>query len=122
MTSFVVDASAFDFTSPLLDSADAVFAPDLIDLEVANVLRTSILRGERTSSEATTVFTEWIANPVQRTAHGPTLELVWSLRHTITPYDAAYVALAMQLEIALLTADRRLAAAAAAYCDVIIIE
>ncbi len=34
------------------------------------------------------------------------------LRHTITSYDAAYVALAEQLAVPLVTADRRLADAA----------
>lgn len=122
MTAFVIDASAFDLTNPSIAAEDAMVAPEFIDLEVANILRKSILRGVLNSATATSVFAEWIRNDVHRVGHGPSLELVWSLRHTITPYDAAYVALAMQLEIPLLTADRRLAAAAAAYCDVIIIE
>jgi predicted nucleic acid-binding protein len=43
---------------------------------------------------------------------------VWVLRHNITPYDALYVALAEELELPLITADRRLARAAAEFCDV----
>ena len=38
-----------------------------------------------------------MANDVVRVSHAPYLETVWALRHNITPYDAAYVALAMQL-------------------------
>jgi predicted nucleic acid-binding protein len=34
---------------------------------------------------------------------------MWSLRHNITAYDAAYVALAESLDVPLLTRDRRLA-------------
>jgi len=36
---------------------------------------------------------------------------VWELRHHVTAYDAAYVALAEELKAPLLTRDRRLAAA-----------
>jgi predicted nucleic acid-binding protein len=44
---------------------------------------------------------------------------VWRLRHNISPYDAAYVALAEHLGALLLTADRRLAKAAAGIIEVI---
>lgn len=115
MSGFVIDASAYDKpveTGPL-------FAPELIDLEVAALLRKSVLRGALDPAEATARFTGWIGNGVHRLSHGPYLETVWALRHTITAYDASYVALAMQLGIPLMTADRRLAAAAGAYCEVV---
>lgn len=116
MTSYVVDASAYQAAG--MDHADTRTAPELIDLEVANLLRKSVLRGDRSPAEATTAFTEWIENAVQRVPLAAYLPTIWSLRHSITPYDAAYVALAMRLELPLLTADRRLAAAASAYCEV----
>ncbi len=34
---------------------------------------------------------------------------MWALRHNLTAYDAAYVALAESLDLPLLTRDRRLA-------------
>jgi predicted nucleic acid-binding protein len=40
------------------------------------------------------------------------------MRHTLTAYEAAYVALAEALEAPLLTRDRRLAAAATGYVRV----
>lgn len=40
------------------------------------------------------------------------LREVWTLRHRISPYDAAYVALAARHECALVTFDKRLARAA----------
>ena len=39
----------------------------------------------------------------------PLAQRVWSLRDVLTPYDAAYVALAEALDAPLLTADRSLA-------------
>jgi predicted nucleic acid-binding protein len=38
------------------------------------------------------------------------LSRIWPLRHNLTAYDAAYVALAETLEVTLVTCDTRLAA------------
>ena len=43
-----------------------------------------------------------------RTAHRPLLPRVWELRDAITVYDAAYVALAEQFDVPLLTCDAKL--------------
>jgi predicted nucleic acid-binding protein len=54
-----------------------------------------------------------------RYAHtGPIVDLAWGLRHTITFYDALYVALATVLEVPLLTADVRLSKAPGLSCAV----
>jgi predicted nucleic acid-binding protein len=119
MKAFVIDASAVGTGSPLITEADALFAPELIDLEVANLLRKSVLRYEKDAAEASRILAAWAENDVVRFSHVPYLDTVWSLRHNITSYDAAYVALAMHLGAVLLTADRRLATAAMPYCEVI---
>lgn len=46
---------------------------------------------------------------------------IWRLRHNISPYDGAYVALAALLQVPLLTGDQRLAKAAAGMVDVVLI-
>jgi len=119
MTSYVVDASAIGAGSSLIDAADALFAPEIIDLEVASLLRKTVLRGLRRADEAEAVLAAWASNEVVRFPHAPYLSTIWSLRENITPYDASYVALTMHLESTLLTADRRLAAAARQYCEVV---
>ena len=43
---------------------------------------------------------------------------VWELRASLTPFDAAYVALAEALDAPLLTADRRLSRAPEIHCAV----
>jgi predicted nucleic acid-binding protein len=47
---------------------------------------------------------------------------IWELRDNLTPYDAAYVALAERLRRALLTCDAKLAAAPGIKCGVDLIS
>ena len=122
MKGLVVDASAAVNGSPVLGEAAALFAPEVIDLELANVLRKAVIRNHRGATEAGEQLTRWASNRIKRFPHAPLLATIWALRHNITPYDASYVALAMELDVPLLTADRKLGAAAASYCDVVLIE
>jgi predicted nucleic acid-binding protein len=56
--------------------------------------------------------------PLERVAHAPLLSRCWELRDNLTPYDAAYVALAEAIAAPLVTADRGLAQTAGAHCEV----
>ncbi|MGH9205136.1 MAG: type II toxin-antitoxin system VapC family toxin, partial [Acidimicrobiales bacterium] len=47
--------------------------------------------------------------PLVRYAHAHLVSRVWSLRESLTAYDAVYIALAEALEAPLLTTDRKLA-------------
>ena len=47
--------------------------------------------------------------PIVRVPHRPLIERIWELRHTITAYDASYVALAELLDVPLVTCDAKLA-------------
>jgi hypothetical protein len=46
---------------------------------------------------------------------------IWQLRHAVTAYDAAYVALAETLGVPTLTADARLAQVPGIRCDIEVI-
>ena len=46
--------------------------------------------------------------PMQRYPVLALLGRIWDLREALTPYDAAYVALAEALDVALVTTDARL--------------
>jgi predicted nucleic acid-binding protein len=48
---------------------------------------------------------------LQRHPHTILLPRIWELRHNLTAYDAAYIALAEALDAPLLTRDTRLAGA-----------
>lgn len=89
-------------------------APEIIDLEVLSVWRRT-LTDERRAALALADLDEM---PLRRAPHLPLLSRCWELRHNLTPYDAAYVALAEVLEAPLLTADRRLARASGRRCEV----
>lgn len=58
------------------------------------------------------VATELLTSlPVERFSHALLRDRIWTLRHDLTAYDAAYVALAEALGAPLWTRDRKLMAA-----------
>jgi predicted nucleic acid-binding protein len=93
-------------------------APELLDLEVASVLRRQARRGEIGSRRVAMALDDLAALPVQRAPHRPLIGRCWQLRDNVTIYDAAYVALAEALGATLLTGDRRLAGAAGPRCRI----
>lgn len=56
--------------------------------------------------------------PIVRLPHGPLLERCWELKHNLSSYDAAYVALAEMYGTTLLTSDQRLTRSPGIRCDV----
>lgn len=60
--------------------------------------------------------------PLRRSPHALLLPRCWELREHVTPYDAAYVALAEALEATLLTGDRRLARATGPTCTIEVLQ
>lgn len=93
-------------------------APDLIDLEVASVWRRALRAGQLPERRARQALADLAAAPLARAPHGPLMARIWELRDNLTPYDAAYVALAEMLDTALVTADKRLAQAPQIACEV----
>jgi len=87
-------------------------APHLIDLEVAQVIRSYSANGEIDSERGRAALADLAEFPLRRYPHDFLLPRIWDLRRNLTAYDAAYVALAEALETPLLTRDKRLAAAA----------
>ncbi len=95
---------------------DQLFAPELIDLEVASVWRRATRAGLLSEQRARQALADLAELPLARAPHGPLMGRIWELRKNLTPYDAAYVALAEALEVPLLTADQRLAQAPGIEC------
>ncbi len=98
-------------TGTLLDGRDTLHAPHLLDVEVAQVLRRFVMRGELYESRAREAIDTLRQFPLMRYPHEALLGRIWALRENLTAYDAAYVALAEGLRSPLVTRDRRLAAA-----------
>jgi predicted nucleic acid-binding protein len=90
---------------------ESLNAPHLIDLEVAQVLRRWTRRGGLTRERGTQALEDFVDLPLVRFPHEFLLSRIWELRHNLTAYDAAYVALAEILRAPLLTRDAGVAAA-----------
>jgi predicted nucleic acid-binding protein len=93
-------------------------APQVIDLEVASAWRRLVAAGHLDERRAELALADLDAMRIERAPHKPLLARCWELRHNLTIYDAAYVALAELMEVPLLTGDERLADAPGARSDV----
>jgi predicted nucleic acid-binding protein len=97
---------------------ERLVAPHVIDLEVVSAWRRLLSAGHVDERRVTLALADLDALRLDRVAHGPLVARCWDLRHNLTVYDAAYVALAELLGADLLTADARLAAAPGIRCRV----
>ena len=90
----------------------SLHAPELLDLEVAQVLRRLVREGALSGSRAEAAIEDLLDLRITRYPHSVLLPRMWQLRHNLSAYDAAYVVLAEKLGATLLTRDARLASAA----------
>jgi len=92
----------------------AIHAPELLLVECANALTRRIRRGEATLVQARGAFNDLASLPFafrpDRTLAGHALTLAMQLGHAV--YDCLYLALALDLDGFVITADRRFKAAA----------
>jgi predicted nucleic acid-binding protein len=83
----------------------------LLDLEFVQVLRRLVRERTLTARRAEEAIDDLSAVRVTRYAPSLLLRRIWQLRSNLSAYDAAYVALAEELNAPLITRDRRIAAA-----------
>jgi predicted nucleic acid-binding protein len=93
-------------------------APELADLEVMSVLRRQLKAGTLADRRAALAVADLMELPLLRSAHRGLITRCWELRENVTPYDAAYIALAEVLDAPLLTGDRRLGTAPGPRCRI----
>jgi len=92
---------------------ESIHAPHLLDLEVAQVLRRLVREGTVSAQRADQALQDLLSLRVTRYPHFVFLPQIWRLRHNLSAYDAAYVALAEKLGAILVTRDAHLARASA---------
>jgi predicted nucleic acid-binding protein len=117
----VVDASVFIqvLTEPqksaelidLLQIQSAIAAPHVVDLEVMNGLRKHVFDKRMTVEQASAALDVFNDMEILRHATYPLNANIWRVRDNMTPYDAAYVILARQLNVPFLTRDQKLISA-----------
>ena len=95
--------------SRLANPRISLHSPELVDLEVLNVLRRLMRSGTVTTMRGAAAAERLGELDLRRHRHGPMLRRIWSWRANLTMYDAAYVTLAEILGGPLLTTDGRLA-------------
>jgi predicted nucleic acid-binding protein len=93
-------------------------APHLIDVEVVSAWRRLAGGGNMDERRANLAIEDLRSLRLDRVPHTPLIERCWQLRDNLTIYDAAYVAVAEAMKIALLTADGKLAAATGPKCRI----
>ena len=96
--------------------------PDLVDVEVVSVLRRRWLAKTMTARRFAAAVDDLGALPADRYPVLPFMPRAYELRANLSAYDASYVALAEQLDCALVTADRRLASAPGPRCLITVIR
>jgi predicted nucleic acid-binding protein len=118
----VVDASALleillrtDRADRLMERAfkgsEQIHAPQLLDIEITQVLRRLVRQKEITVARAGQALQDLADLLIERHEHQALIPRVWQLRDSLSAYDGAYVALAEALAAPLLTCDRKLAGA-----------
>ena len=131
MSGYVLDASVAvtALTAPgsaaagLLSGDDAAFqVPSIFDAEVLSALRGLVRGGKFDGAAAAELIPDLMVLPVDRWHMSPLLPRMWELRENLTPYDAAYVALAELTGAVLVTGDERIMASPGARCDIQIIK
>ena len=95
----------------VFSTGETLHAPHLLDLEVVQVLRRYSVAGDMSPQRAQEALRDLADLPLARYPHDLFLFRIWELRHNLTAYDAAYLALSEALAAPLVTCDARLASA-----------
>ena len=88
---------------------ESIHVPHLMDVEVLHALRRLVLQGNLTPQRSEEALEDLGNTRMTRYAHTAFTVRIWELKHNLTAYDAAYVALAESLAAPLVTLDARLA-------------
>ncbi|MDQ1287614.1 MAG: hypothetical protein QG622_1179, partial [Actinomycetota bacterium] len=93
-----------------LSGGDQLFAAAHLDAEVVSALRGLARKFPILLPTVPEALRHLAAFPIRRVPLAPLVDRMWQLRDNVTPYDAAYVALAEELGCPLITCDAKLAA------------
>lgn len=116
--SVIVDLVVFPETLTPPDPLEEWWAPTILDAEFVSVLLRQRRSGSLSGSDAQRCLDVFAALAIKRwQLDEPTRDRMLVLGHSLSAYDAAYVAVAEALDAPLLTRDARLARTAADYVE-----
>lgn len=116
----LVDASPTGLWAEAVLLSGQLAAPHLMPVEVANILRRSILAREISDQEGALAHASLRALRIELFPYELLATRVWELRANLTSYDACYVALAEAFGVPLATLDRRMSVATGPRCRFLI--
>lgn len=94
----------------------SLHAPELVRAETTNILRRLERSKQISSAAANAAHDDLMRLSLETFGFDPFAERIWELRHTVTSYDAWYVAVAELLQLPLATLDAKLAKSTGTKC------
>jgi predicted nucleic acid-binding protein len=113
----LVDTGAHGEWAEEILAGGELHAPELARVEATNILRRLERAKAVTTPEANAAYEDLMRLSLELLPFGPFADRVWELRHTLTSYDAWYVAVAEALELPLATLDEHLSKAKGVICE-----
>jgi predicted nucleic acid-binding protein len=108
VVALLLDAGADGrWVTDALTGAD-IAAPSLLAFETSNIIRRQELAGRVSADQAAQAHADMLDLAVEQWPYELLASRVWELRHNLSSYDAAYVALAELSGATLVTLDRRI--------------
>jgi predicted nucleic acid-binding protein len=115
----LVDSGPHGNWSEGILASGSLHAPELVLVEATNVMRRLERTRQITTAEANAAHEDLMHLDLELFPFDPFANRVWELRHSMTSYDAWYVAVAEALRLPLATLDGKLAKASRESCDVL---
>ena len=113
----LIDGGSHGIWAEEILAAGALHAPELARAEATNILRRLERAKKITTAEANGAHDDLMQLNLEVFSFDPFADRIWQLRHTVTSYDAWYIALAESLRLPLATLDERLARATGPDCE-----
>jgi predicted nucleic acid-binding protein len=113
----LVDEAELGAASRRLYAEHDLVAPDLLPYEVSSVLRKLVHLGAVAERTARAALRDLGLVRLEAVPHGDIVLRMWSLRDSLSAYDAAYVAVAELFDVPLLTFDGRIRRSAGPTCQ-----
>lgn len=118
LRALTVDGPEGEDARAALESERPLQAPYLLDLEFLSGVRGLVIGDKLEDRRAAQARGDYWDLPIIRHPHRALSQRVWELRHNLSVYDAAYVALAEAVGAPLLTADAAMPSVRDVACDV----